>query len=120
MISAKLMASSTPGMANAISCIMDPIIPFLSAERECIRVWRRCEWARGHGHSSTISWIALVGSPLRTEFLAKCVGEIVCWVGGLRGVSESVSRARSVRLTMSRTDSRHFASCMASEQDVVV
>lgn len=31
MISAKLMASSTPGMANARSCIILPIIPFESA-----------------------------------------------------------------------------------------
>ena len=31
MISAKLMASSTPGIANARSCIMLPIIPFESA-----------------------------------------------------------------------------------------
>ena len=31
MISAKPMASSTPGMANARSCIMLPITPFESA-----------------------------------------------------------------------------------------
>lgn len=31
MISAKLIASSTPGMAKARSCIMVPIIPLLSA-----------------------------------------------------------------------------------------
>lgn len=31
MISAKPMASSTPGMAKARSCIMEPIIPFWSA-----------------------------------------------------------------------------------------
>jgi hypothetical protein len=31
MISAKDMASSTPGMANARSCIMVPIMPFWSA-----------------------------------------------------------------------------------------
>ena len=31
MISAKLMASSTPGIAKAKSCIMLPIMPFWSA-----------------------------------------------------------------------------------------
>ena len=31
MISAKDMASSTPGMANARSCIIVPIMPFWSA-----------------------------------------------------------------------------------------
>ena len=31
MISAKLMASSTPGIANARSCIMLPIMPLESA-----------------------------------------------------------------------------------------
>ena len=31
MISAKLIASSTPGIANARSCIIEPIIPLLSA-----------------------------------------------------------------------------------------
>ena len=32
MISAKPIASSTPGIANAKSCIIEPIIPFSSAE----------------------------------------------------------------------------------------
>lgn len=36
MISAKLIASSTPGIANAKSCIIDPIIPFWSAVRPSI------------------------------------------------------------------------------------
>ena len=31
MISAKPIASSTPGIANARSCIIEPIIPFWSA-----------------------------------------------------------------------------------------
>ena len=32
IISAKLIASSTPGIANAKSCIIEPIIPFESAK----------------------------------------------------------------------------------------
>lgn len=32
IISAKLMASSTPGIAKARSCIIEPIMPFWSAD----------------------------------------------------------------------------------------
>lgn len=34
IISAKLIASSTPGIANAKSCIIEPIIPFESAKED--------------------------------------------------------------------------------------
>jgi hypothetical protein len=62
MISAKLIASSTPGMANARSCIIEPIMPFESAGVA------RCQQDKSgvvrcqRVHCSTISWIALVGS----------------------------------------------------------
>ena len=62
MISAKLIASSTPGMAKARSCIMDPIMPFWSANFRDEFTAMGKEKEQVILHCSTISWIALVGS----------------------------------------------------------
>lgn len=61
IISAKLIASSTPGIANAKSCIIEPIIPFESAKgtKNVSKLQIPELWPL---HCSTISWIALVGS----------------------------------------------------------
>lgn len=69
MISAKLIASSTPGIANARSCIMLPIIPFESAGRQL--VYEECVHGFGHVHWSTISWIELEGSISIADRLSK-------------------------------------------------
>ena len=60
MISAKLIASSTPGIAKARSCIMLPIIPLESAVVNSIGM--RFSTDHVNIHCSTISWMALVGS----------------------------------------------------------
>lgn len=44
MISANPMASSTPGMANARSCIMEPIAPFWSAKYKTMSHHQDMEW----------------------------------------------------------------------------
>ena len=138
MTSAKLMASSTPGMEKAISCIMDPIMPFWSATEEVSDE----EWKSDDEgcllHCSTISWITLVGSisiayrlsnpftlvaslenfwPKASERL--CAGSVDCGCAVNRQ-SLFARSGQEGRRTMSRTDSRHWASWMASEQDVVV
>lgn len=101
MISAKLIASSTPGIANARSCIMVPIIPFESAVCEGF-MNNRQQTARAKDMIRTLvdhlldstCWVDLhreeVIEPVHfrgifREFLAKCIGQIMCWVGRLHG-----------------------------------
>lgn len=99
MISAKLIASSTPGMANARSCIMVPIIPFESAVCEAY-MNNRQQTGRAKDMIRTLvnhllysaRWVDLhreeVIEPVHfrgifRELLAKCIRQIVCWIGRL-------------------------------------
>lgn len=96
MISAKLIASSTPGMAKARSCIIEPIIPFESAvQSEDYIETNEDGYARTlfHHFLDGTCWINLhckqifksvhFGCILR-KLLAKGIGEIVGGISGLR------------------------------------
>ena len=94
------MASSTPGIAKARSCIMDPIIPFESAYWEImikITIKQSCGGEEGtltlFDHLlNRAGWVDLhckqvakpvhLGGILR-KLLTKCVGQVMSWIRGL-------------------------------------
>ena len=105
MISAKLIASSTPGIANARSCIMLPIIPFESAG-EGAQVNYSYRYVEVVGRTlldhllNSTRWVNLHGEEVvkavdfrrvLRELLAKCIGQVMCWICGLHDQSDARS-----------------------------
>jgi hypothetical protein len=102
MISAKLIASSTPGMAKARSCIMEPIIPFESANTIVKKI------RSGAGETGrTLLYHLLDGAgridlhreevvePVHfrrvlRELLTECVRQVVRRVSGLLGMESGI------------------------------
>lgn len=98
MISAKLIASSTPGIAKARSCIMLPIIPFESAVKdfksttENGSIEMAVRTLLDHLLNST-RWVNLHREEVvkavdfrrvLRELLTKCIGQVMCWICGLQ------------------------------------
>lgn len=134
MTSAKPMASSTPGMANARSCIMPPMPPpDVSAAKPSVpsttlgslaltrldHLLERRVGVNLHG-VEVVKAIDLCG--VLAKLLRERVGQVVCGVGRLLESADGrVHTSPSPRKrTIRRTDSRTAASWTASEHEVVV